>query len=101
MEREFTVKPLVTVNVADKVIVLIPVTVIELHADAAVTVGKINVVGIITSTPEVGTPADQLPGTLQLVLVPPIQVVDALAFRAPKMKENAITNKNTLVFNTL
>lgn len=85
-----TVKPLVTVNAADKVIVLMPATVIELHAEAAVTVGNCNVVGMMTSTPEFGTPPDQLPDTLQSVLIRPVQVVDAVAFPAPKISENII-----------
>lgn len=84
------VSPLVTVNAADRVIVLIPVTVIELHAEVAVTVGSRTVVGIITSTPEAGTPADQLPGRLQSVLVAPVHVVDAVAFPAPRISENII-----------
>jgi len=95
------VKPLVTVNAADKVIVFNPVTLIELHAEVTSTVGSRKVVGIITSTVEFGTPAVQLPGVLHRVLVPPVQVVDAVAFPAPKKKENAITIKSTLVFNTL
>jgi len=95
------VSPLVTVNAADKVIVLTPVTVMELQAEVAVTVGSLTVVGIITSTPEVGTPADQLPETLQSVLVPPVQVVDASAFSRQSIRVKAITIKSTLVFNTL
>jgi len=71
---------LVTVNTADKVIVLNPVTLIELHAEVTSTVGNLKVVGIITSTDEFGTPAVQLPGALHRVLVPPVQVVDASAF---------------------
>lgn len=92
---------MVTVNAADKVIVLNPVTLIELHAEVAVTVGSLKVVGIITSTPEVGTPADQFPGTLQSVLVPPVQVVDASALSPQNTRVKVITIKSTLVFNTL
>ncbi|MEO6980832.1 MAG: hypothetical protein ABI113_20725 [Mucilaginibacter sp.] len=95
------VSPLVTVSAADKVIVLTPVTVIELHAEVAVTVGNLTVVGIMTSIPEVGTPADQLPPTLQSVLVPPVQVVDASAFSPQNTRVKAVKIKNILVFNTL
>ena len=92
---------MVTVNTADKVIVLNPVTLIELQADVTSIVGSLKVVGMITSTEEFGTPAVQLPGALQLVLVPPVQVVDASAFSPQNTRVKVTTIKSTLVFNTL
>jgi hypothetical protein len=71
-----TPMPLLMVNGADKVIVVVPVIINAVHADATLTVGIVAVDGIIAMSPATGKPVEgaQLPLLFQLLFDEPVQV---------------------------
>jgi hypothetical protein len=95
-----TVRPPLTVSAADKVRVVVPLIVIDLHNEATSTVGLFAVAGMVTSSKAPGLPwGAQLVETLQRVLVVPVQVkAAALAFLIPINKAHATKQKSSFVF---